>query len=382
MPLAEFVLYIKGRLSVDAEVLTDRTDAQFWTTPKRWSNVGVKIPGAVVRPACEDDVVQVVKAAATTSTPFVAATGGHSPWSSIGENGFVIDMSKFKGVEVDTCCGTVQVRGGVLHKEFQVELARHEQCTAIGDANTIGVIPFFLGGGISLYSGQFGFGSDNILSARVVTADGSLVEASDTKNPDLFWAIRGAGQFFGVVTELTIRTYPLSTLGSMVGGHCFRQLVYPISQAREVAAIMKDIMVDPSTPTSGHLMIVSRPPEFHQVIVINAHYIGDPAQAEFAFQRLKNLNPIETTTRMLLFENHSDYPLAKSSPGDYRSINLIGLAEFTIGKFLAMAKLHQDLITDYPDAKGTQVIFGWRAPVCQLPITDTSFGNAGQLLWL
>ncbi|KAJ5154990.1 FAD-binding type 2 [Penicillium coprophilum] len=253
---------------------------------------------------------------------------------------------------------------------------------AIGDANTIGVIPFFLGGGISLYSGQFGFGSDNILSARVVTSDGSLLEASETTNQDLFWAIRGAGQFFGVVTELTIRTYPLSTLGSTLGGHCFCQLTFPISQAREVAMIMKELMVDPATPTSGHLMIVSRPPDFQQVIVINAHYIGNPDKAQFAFQQLTDLNPIEKTTRMLLFENHSDFPLAKSSPGDIRSINLIGLAEFTSGKFLAMAQLHQDLIRDYPDAKGTQVIFGWRAPVCQLPITDTSFGNAGQLLWL
>lgn len=70
-----------------------------------------------------------MKAAAITLTPFVAATGGHSPWSSIGEDGLVIDMSNFKGVEVDPCCGTVQVRGGVLHKEFQVELAHQEQCT-------------------------------------------------------------------------------------------------------------------------------------------------------------------------------------------------------------------------------------------------------------
>lgn len=243
------------------------------------------------------------------------------------------------------------------------------------------MIPFFLGGGISLYSGQFGFGSDNILSARIITADGSLVEANDAVNQDLFWAIRGAGQFFGIVTELTIRTYPLSTLGNMMGGHHFSQLVFPMSQAKEVATIMKDIMVDHSTPTAGHFMIVSRP-DFQQVIVINAHYIGDPAKAQFALQRLTDLNPVETTTRMLLFENHSDYPLAKSSPGDFRSINLTGLAQFTTAKFLAMAKLHEDLTTNCPDAKGTQVIFGWRAPAWKLPVKETAFGNAGQLLWL
>lgn len=72
MPIAEFVLYIRGCLSEDAAILTDRTDAHFWTTPKRWSNVGVKVPGAVVRPACEDDVVKVVSQ--YLSLPSIAAS--------------------------------------------------------------------------------------------------------------------------------------------------------------------------------------------------------------------------------------------------------------------------------------------------------------------
>lgn len=72
-----------------------------------------------------------VKAAAITSTPFAVVTGGHSPWSSIGEEGFVIDMSSFGGIEVDSSCRIAKVRGGVLHKEFQMALSRQGQCTSL-----------------------------------------------------------------------------------------------------------------------------------------------------------------------------------------------------------------------------------------------------------
>lgn len=253
---------------------------------------------------------------------------------------------------------------------------------AIGDANSIGVIPYFIGGGISLYSAQFGFGSDNILSARVVTADGSLVEASNVVNQDLYWAIRGAGQFFGIVTELTIRTYPLSTLGSTDGGHHFSQFVFPMYRATEVASIMKELMFDSSKPTAGHLMIMARPPDFEQVIVINAHYMGDHLEAQSAFKELTNLKPIETSSRRLLFENHSDFTFSKRCSGEFKSLNLIGLSQFSTEKFLGLAKLHKELITNFPDTQATQVIIGWRASVCQLPVYDTSFGNAGQMLWL
>lgn len=155
-----------------------------------------------------------------------------------------------------------------------------------------------------------------------------------------------------------------------------------MSQAAEVSRVMKTLMVDSSKPTAGHLMILCRPLDFEQVIVINTHYIGDTEEAQSAFQQLTDLNPIESSSRRLLFENHSDISFSKCCSADYKSLNLIGLKEFSTEKFLELAALHKQLITNCPDAQATQVIIGWRVPVCELPKTDTSFGNAGQLLWL
>ncbi|KMU86994.1 FAD binding domain-containing protein [Coccidioides immitis H538.4] len=266
MTLDTFLSVIKTRLSERAEVLTGAFDSTFWE--KRWSDDGFQVPGAIVRPGCEDDVIQIVKYAKITSTPFAVATGCHSPWSSIKKHGFIIDMSSYSTIDVDPTARTVKVRGGVLHKEFQAALARQGQCTVVGDAQNIGVIPYFIGGGISIFSGRFGFGSDNILSGRIVTADGSLLHVSDNLNSDLFWALRGAGQFFGIVTELTIRTYPLSLIGSEIGTHYFSRFFFPISKVREVGAVMENIIRNRSQPTAGHLMIMAQPPKFEQIIVV------------------------------------------------------------------------------------------------------------------
>ncbi|KAF7719263.1 FAD binding domain-containing protein [Penicillium ucsense] len=380
MSLTKFISIIEDRLSGNADVLTDRTDPSFWITPKRWSDVGLKIPGAIIRPGGESDVIEVVKSAAITSTPFVAATGGHSPWSSIDENGFILDMSRFKGVEVSCDHGTAKVRGGLLQRELQAALADHARFTTVGDSHTVGVIPYFIGGGISLFSGLFGSGAENILSARIILADGSLIEASETVVPELFWAIRGAGQFFGVVTELTIRVYPLSSFG-MIEGHFCGQFIFPICRAEAVCEVMEELMVDGSKPTAGHMMILTRPPEYEQVIWINAHYLGDSVEGPSAFQKLSDLDPIEATSRIIAFQDHGKSSLLTSSSGRFRSINLTGLDTFSSKKFLKLAKLHEDLISKCPDAQATQIIIGWRSPVVRLPETDTSFGNTGRLLW-
>lgn len=78
----------------------------------------------------------------------------------------------------------------------------------VGNGNAVGVIPYYLGGGIGTYTPLIGYGSDNIVVAKLVTAKGELVTASATENSELLWALHGAGQFFGLVTELTIKTYP------------------------------------------------------------------------------------------------------------------------------------------------------------------------------
>ncbi|EED19165.1 conserved hypothetical protein [Talaromyces stipitatus ATCC 10500] len=138
------------------------------------------------------------------SIPFVARRGGgHSEWSTIGKEGVIIDLGRCKGVEVDGANRTAVLKGSILSKKVDVALADTGLFIALGNGNIVGAIPYFLNGGASITTSITGFGTDQILAARLITASGELIEVNQTHNADLLWALRGSGRFFGLVIELT-----------------------------------------------------------------------------------------------------------------------------------------------------------------------------------
>ncbi|KAF3061981.1 hypothetical protein GL218_03932 [Daldinia childiae] len=102
-------------------------------------------------------------------------------------------------------------------KEFQITLHLHKQFAAVGNGNTVDIIPYYLDGGISTYAPFIGYGSENIIAAKLINSKGELVEVLERQYPELFWGVCGTGQFFGPVTELTIKTKPYSLLGNEGG---------------------------------------------------------------------------------------------------------------------------------------------------------------------
>ncbi|KAK7955671.1 uncharacterized protein PG986_004893 [Apiospora aurea] len=212
-----FISSLTARLSPASKVLQDTTTSEFKASLARWSDIDVRVPYAIVRPAGEQDIVSTVQEAVKAGIPFVPASGGHSPWSTVGQEGIVIDLSRYKGSSLHPETSEATVKGGTLMKELEVSLHPHKRFAAAGNGNTVGVIPYYLGGGISIYRPLIGFGSDNLIAAKLVNAKGELVDVSETENSNLLWALRGAGQFFGLVTEITIKTYPYSLLGNEEG---------------------------------------------------------------------------------------------------------------------------------------------------------------------
>ena len=104
----------------------------------------------------------------------------------------------------------------------------------------VGVTGYVLGGGSAITNSITGFGSDQILSARLVTAKGELLQINQETQPDLLWALRGAGHFFGLVTELVVKAYPSSLLGTRDGTIWAGAFVFPLDRAKEIAAVMKN----------------------------------------------------------------------------------------------------------------------------------------------
>ena len=149
-----------------------------------------------------------VQAAIQNKIPFAVKSGGNSPWSTISSPGWILDLSKLDTYSLDIKSQTATFGPGVLSKTINLAVEDHGFCIQSPGSALVSCVGFLLGGGSSFLNGLYGVAVDSLISARVVTTKGT-VTCSINENSDLFWAIKGAGQFFGVVTEVMMKIYPL-----------------------------------------------------------------------------------------------------------------------------------------------------------------------------
>ncbi|KAH6876354.1 hypothetical protein B0T10DRAFT_566893 [Thelonectria olida] len=202
-------LDLRGQLSKGRLLLPG--DEAFQQSLQRWSLTCVKPAGAVVQPGNVEEVSIVVKFAVANKIPFNVKGGGHSTSqtsSAPSEDGIVVDLGLMRNVSVDPSAQTVTFEGGCVWGDVDDALAPHKLATPGGTVSHTGVGGLILHGGYGILSGLHGLTIDVLESCQVVLADGSIVTASETENTDLFWALRGAGSSFGVVTQFTSRVFP------------------------------------------------------------------------------------------------------------------------------------------------------------------------------
>ena len=173
-------------------------------------------PAAIVRVANADDVKVVVETARETGLDLAIRSGGHSAkGDSVTEGGIVLDLRDMKGLDIDVEGKTAWAETGLTAAEVTNAVAKHGLAIGFGDTGSVGIGGITTGGGVGYLVRKHGLTIDNVLAADIVTADGRLLRADKDTNPDLFWAIRGGGGNFGVVTRFQ---YRLVDLPSIVGG--------------------------------------------------------------------------------------------------------------------------------------------------------------------
>jgi FAD/FMN-containing dehydrogenase len=212
-------------------------------------------------------VAGVVRSAVQSSVPITVVAGGHGPWSHETASGIRIELSGLAGVEVEGT--TVRIGGGAVWGDVATALATHGLAISSGDTATVGVGGLTLGGGIGWMVRAWGLAVDQLVGAQVVTASGDIVETSADVHPDLFWALRGGGGNFGVVTRFDFTAHRLPGIAfaeNVIGGdeaavlRAARDLLR--EAPRELTVTYMDVpAMDPSAPAGARLSAVWAAPD-------------------------------------------------------------------------------------------------------------------------
>jgi FAD/FMN-containing dehydrogenase len=173
-------------------------------------------PAVIMRPTNAEEVSRIVSLARGTGMELAVRSGGHSTAGhSVSEGGIVLDLSAMKDLQIDPEARTAWAETGLTAGEVTTAAAKHGLAVGFGDTGSVGIGGITLGGGVGYLVRKHGLTIDNLLAAEVVTADGQILQVDENNHPDLFWAIRGGGGNFGVVTRFKFRLHEVS---SIVGG--------------------------------------------------------------------------------------------------------------------------------------------------------------------
>ncbi|KAH8835021.1 hypothetical protein DL96DRAFT_1702026 [Flagelloscypha sp. PMI_526] len=383
-PVSSLLSELKSVVSPETKVYDDPHSAEFNALAVRWSDTDIKTPSAIVLVANEQDVSAIVRLSSAAGVPFVCRSGGNSPWSTIGPEGFVLDLSNLKKVTVNSENSTVTVQAGAICGDVVAPAFDAGLMLPLASANAIGVISIALGGGSSVFNPMLGTLSDNMLHARVVTAKGEIVEASDSTNTDLLWALRGAGQFFGVVTEATFQAHPLSTLGTHDGTLWVGTLIFPVSKASEVMEVIPSIIAKSSVPAWTLAALASPPPGETRVIVF-AYYFGPAEDAEVHYAPLKALEPLVFTGNMVSLRDIAKAQDAQCEKGAFhRHFGGAGVSKFKPELFSELIQHYEGLKQKFPGAAGSVFAFDCKThvPTKTLNLPDSAYGHRDVKVWL
>lgn len=353
---------IRGEL-----VLPD--DSGYARARRVWNGMIDRTPAAIIYCAGPDDVITSVNFARTRNLVVAVRAGGHNvAGSSVCDAGVVIDVSRMKWIDVDPVRRVAHAQAGLNLGEFDAATQAHGLATTMGVNADTGIAGLTLGGGFGKLGRKHGLSCDNLLAAEIVTADGRLLRTSATENADLYWAIRGGGGNFGIVTSFDFRLFPVGPL--LLAG----SVLHAYSNAREAmrfyhafARTAPDELSLDAALTTG--------PSGDRFFSISACYVGPIDEGERVLKPLREYGvPVED----------------RIAPTSYLQIQSAGDSIFPRGrryywKAQFMREITHEaidlLLARYATAPtGSLIVFQQvGGAIARIPIADTPYANRDAL---
>ena len=253
-----------------------------------------KHPALIVQPADVPDIQAAVNFARANSLLVAVKCGGHShSGQSTCDKGMQIDLSTFRSVRIDPAARRVWATGGTLLGQIDKETAPHELVTPLGTVSHTGVGGLTLGGGFGRIARKFGMAVDNLESVDIVTADGKLVHASASENPELYWGARGGSGNFGVVTQFEFKLHPMKR--EVIAG----QVLFPLAKMRDMLTLWGEYA--PTAPDELYVdpTVMQPPGNAPGMAMLQVCYCGAPADAEKALAPIRKLGPVKDTIKTM-----------------------------------------------------------------------------------
>lgn len=281
-PLEELRRTMNGRLLLPGDPGYDPARTVFYGNFDRR-------PAAVARPADAGDVALVIRAARQAGLELAVRSGGHSlAGHSLSHGGIVLDLRGMRALAIDPARGTAWAESGLTAGEYTAAAGVYSLATPFGDTTSVGIGGITLGGGVGFLTRKHGMTVDNLLAAEIVTADGQLLRADACAHPELFWALRGGGGNFGVVTRFQYALRPVSTVvGGMLILPADPQVIADFIAEAEAApdelTTIANVMVAPPVPFL--------PPEVHGrlILLVMMVYAGGIEAGERVAARFRRL---------------------------------------------------------------------------------------------
>lgn len=271
------------------------TDADYTArVDSYWSNSAKLKPACILQPKSTAEVSAAIKALVAAGQSFAVRSGGHTNWAGSNniEGGVTLDLSCLNGITVSPDRTTVDIGPGLRWRDVYSELHKSKLIVAGGREGNVGVAGLLLGGGYTFFTARYGFGCDNVVAYEVVLADGSIVTADAESNADLFRALKGGSNNFGVVTKFTMRTIKSDRVW---GGLTF----YPkqtIPQAIDAMTSFVGGIKD--DPDSNLVCIITYIPDFKDIVVTTLFNQIEGIETTPAYDKWRAIPQIMNTVEM------------------------------------------------------------------------------------
>ncbi len=325
---------------LDGEVVFP-SDAGWDEARGAWNLAADQRPAAVVYAESVEDVAAVVGYARDNGLHVTAQGTGHFA-NTIGsfENTILLKTSRLRGLEIDPEARSARAEAGVLWEEVSLAAAEHGLAGLAGSSPDVGVVGYTLGGGMGWLARRYGLAANSVVAVELVTADGRRVRADRDSEPDLFWAVRGGGGSFGIVTAIEFALYPVPEVYAGI-------LFFPFERSSEILNAWREWVEDtPVEVTSvGRLLQfppfpdVPEPLRGQSFVIVEAAYIGTEEDGAALLQPLRELGPALDTFAMIPVEElrhlHMDPPQPVPGVGD--GMSLADVTPETVNALVAVA---------------------------------------------